>query len=264
MLALISAHERRFRPVTDAHARDVETHGALLDLDPDLGTLLSGERATAAQRDIRIPLRTLAPGEFDPDALMTPCAANVGVLVISGVVIREVAIDHTSSAELLGSGDLIRPVDPTLDGVACGISWSALTPVVVSPMGLTVATALCRYPEVLLALLERTDSRAQRLSINQAVSQLTGVDHRIEALLRHLAARWGKVRPDGVRLPLALSHRMLGHLIGARRPTVSTAVALLTSQRRVTRLTDGTWLLHDSPTEQHRPEPSRLTVGAAG
>src|SRR5689334_20565257 len=122
MTTLINARERwRLRPVTEAAPRHVETHGVLLDLDPDLGRLLSGERATAARRDIQIPLRKLAPGAFDPHALLTPSTANVGVLVISGVAIREVAIDRTPSAELLGSGDLIRPVDPALDGVACGV-----------------------------------------------------------------------------------------------------------------------------------------------
>ena len=60
-----------------------------------------------------------------------------------------------------------------------------------------------------------------------AISQLTGVDRRLHALLWHLAARFGKVTADGVTVPLALSHRRLGELIGARRPTVSTALARL-------------------------------------
>jgi hypothetical protein len=62
-----------------------------------------------------------------------------------------------------------------------------------------------------------------------------------------LAERWGRVTPDGVLLPLTLSHRMLGQLIGARRPTVSTALGALTRAGEVSRRMDGGWLLCGSP-----------------
>jgi CRP/FNR family transcriptional regulator, cyclic AMP receptor protein len=66
-------------------------------------------------------------------------------------------------------------------------------------------------------------------------------------LFWHLAERWGRVTPDGVLLPLTLSHRMLGQLVGARRPTVSTALGALTRAGEVSRALDGTWLLTGSP-----------------
>ena len=44
-------------------------------------------------------------------------------------------------------------------------------------------------------------------------------------------------------IPLTLSHRLLAELIGARRPTVTTAVAKLTKSGEVARRADGTWLL---------------------
>jgi hypothetical protein len=79
--------------------------------------------------------------------------------------------------------------------------------------------------------------------VTQAISQITGVETRIEALLWHLSQRWGRVGRDGVILGLALSHRMIGSLVGARRPTVSTALARLASDGRVLRRADGLWLL---------------------
>ena len=59
----------------------------------------------------------------------------------------------------------------------------------------------------------------------QAISQLVRVDRRLLALFWHLAERWGRVTGDGVLVPLTLSHRMLSQLVGARRPTVSTALS---------------------------------------
>ena len=75
--------------------------------------------------------------------------------------------------------------------------------------------------------VERLTQRAQRLAVTQAISQLNRVDRRLLTLFWHLAERWGRMTPDGVLIPLTLSHRMLSQLVGARRPTVSTALAEL-------------------------------------
>jgi hypothetical protein len=49
--------------------------------------------------------------------------------------------------------------------------------------------------------------------------------------------------PDGVQVPLRLSHRLIGQLVGARRPTVSSALAELAGRGDLVRRPDGTWLL---------------------
>ena len=78
-------------------------------------------------------------------------------------------------------------------------------------------------------LLDRLSERSERLAITQAISQLRRVDRRLLTLFWHLAERWGRVGTDGVVVPLALTHRMLGQLVGARRPTVSSALRELAS-----------------------------------
>ena len=108
--------------------------------------------------------------------------------------------------------------------------------------------------------MERIEARARRLAVTQAISQMTGVDHRLETLFWHLAESWGKVRQDGVLIPLDLSHQLLGKLVGARRPTVSTALALLANQQRVTRCHDGSWLLHRA--DARLDEPLEMSFGA--
>jgi CRP-like cAMP-binding protein len=54
------------------------------------------------------------------------------------------------------------------------------------------------------------------------------------------------VRADGVHLELPLTHEILSHLAGARRPSVSAALTRLASEGRVTR--EGQrWILAGEP-----------------
>jgi CRP/FNR family transcriptional regulator, cyclic AMP receptor protein len=51
-----------------------------------------------------------------------------------------------------------------------------------------------------------------------------------------------------VVVPLTLSHRLLAELIGARRPTVTTALRTLERDGKLVRRDDATWLLtSDAP-----------------
>jgi CRP-like cAMP-binding protein len=68
--------------------------------------------------------------------------------------------------------------------------------------------------------------------------------------LWHLAERWGKVRPDGVALPLPLSHERLANLVGAHRPTVTTAMGDLARSGAISRGEDHVWMLHGSPPDE--------------
>ena len=214
---------------------------SLLELDSDLGAMLTGERAATARRDLRAAVAHVPAGSWRPASVLGPTRSNVGLLILEGAALRELTLGRNRSAELLGSGDLVRTWHD--EDASEPAEWQAMTNMTVALLDTHVAVALARYPEVWLALLERAEARAQGLALTQAISQMTGVDARLEALLRHLAGRWGKVRPDGLRIPLALSHRQLGALVGAKRPTVSTALSLLAQQRRVWRNLDGSWMV---------------------
>ena len=48
------------------------------------------------------------------------------------------------------------------------------------------------------ALLERAIRRTLRMSIHQALLQLSPVETRLLVLFWHLAERWGRVTPDGI------------------------------------------------------------------
>jgi CRP/FNR family transcriptional regulator, cyclic AMP receptor protein len=121
-----------------------------------------------------------------------------------------------------------------------------------------VASALGDFPEITAVIMDRLNARAHRLATTQAISQVTRVDRRLLALFWHLAERWGRVTGEGVAVGLTLSHRMLGQLVGARRPTVSIAIGDLTKRDELVRRPDGTWLLKGVPADPPNAYTERI------
>jgi hypothetical protein len=81
------------------------------------------------------------------------------------------------------------------------------------------------------------------------------VDDRLLALLWCLAERWGRVVPGGVAVNLRLPHRTLAGMVGARRPSVTTALGQLIARGPIERRPDGGWILLGAPPEERRDEP---------
>ena len=92
-------------------------------------------------------------------------------------------------------------------------------------------------------LISRAVRRSHSLAVLLAASSLLRVEDRLAVVLWHLADRWGRVTPEGVRLQLPLTHELLGELIGAQRATVTTALTQLSESGSVVRNPDGSWLL---------------------
>jgi CRP/FNR family cyclic AMP-dependent transcriptional regulator len=232
----------------------------LLELDPELGQLLDGERLQTARRDLRVAVHAIDAGTWDVDRLTATSPGHLGMLVLDGVLASEVLVSDTVSTELLGPGDVIRPwrlhVGDAL--LRHTMRWSVLTRSRFALLDRRFGVELARYPEVAAAIVDRVNERALRLAVTQAISQLNRVDRRLLALFWHLAERWGRMTPDGVALPMTLSHRMLGQLIGARRPTVSTALGELARQNEIRRRDDGTWLLTGAPVGMPEPDIERV------
>jgi CRP/FNR family cyclic AMP-dependent transcriptional regulator len=221
----------------------------LLELDPELGRLVPAERRENALRELRVELSRLPRGDWSLDGAGVAASAHVGLLLVEGVVSREVVVADCVSTELLGPGDVLRPwgLDDGDRLLRHAVRWNALTDSRVAVLDRRFGAHLTEWPEVNVMLIERLSARARRHATTQAISQLSRVERRLSALFWHLAERWGRVTAEGVVLPLTLSHRMLGQLVGARRPTVSTALAKLAEAGQVQRRDNGTWLLLGDP-----------------
>jgi CRP-like cAMP-binding protein len=226
----------------------------LLDVDPDLGALLDAARHEQAQRELIARAHRLPIGPWDVSRLTNATAEDLGLMIMSGVLARELRIGDQVSTELLGAGDLVRPWQPASHTalLPADVTWTVLSPLALAVLDRRFAAVMTKYPEVTATLLDRMSERSLRLATTQAISQLTRVDRRLQALLWHLAERWGRVSADGVIVPLALTHRMLGQLVGARRPTVSSALSELATRGELLRCPDGSWLLRGDPADAHQ------------
>jgi CRP-like cAMP-binding protein len=100
-----------------------------------------------------------------------------------------------------------------------------------------------RWPQLTVAFSGRILERACSAELLTAVSHLPRVDERLLATLWHLASRWGKVTPEGVTLPLRLTHRALGEIVGARRPSVTLALRRLEEEGKLRRGQRGYFVL---------------------
>src|ERR687894_2411426 len=84
----------------------------LLEEDPDLAGLLTGTRRAEAERELVVRVHRLGVGVWDVSRLEGAGADHVGLLLLEGVIAREVIVADHVSAELLGPGDLVRPWQP--------------------------------------------------------------------------------------------------------------------------------------------------------
>jgi CRP/FNR family transcriptional regulator, cyclic AMP receptor protein len=219
----------------------------VLDEDPDLADALSPAHRTAAIEHCRAPVMTLPRGPWEGQRTdMTP--GGIGLLVLDGLLIRRVSIEGGYGAELLGQGDVLRPWQgeggqPTLSRTT---GWRVLDEARIAVLDRHAAVRLARYPELTGRLVAKALERSRSFAAATAIAQHTRVEVRLHMLFWHLADRWGRVRPEGVLVPLRLTHAILADLVSARRPSVSTGLSTLARQGLVERV-GREWLLHGDP-----------------
>ena len=179
-------------------------------------------------------------------------AQLMGLIVFDGLLLRSVSYHGRQCSELLGPGDIVRPWDH--DGANASIpfhrSWSALERTRLGILDLRFLESLSRWPPLMSALLARAVRRSHWLALQLTISDLRRVDERLVSLFWHAADRWGTVRPDGVHVPLAVTHDVLAQLVAAQRPTVTSALQKLEHEGVVRRLPDRAWLLLEPPPER--------------
>ena len=177
---------------------------------------------------------------------MTP--GGIGLLVLRGLLIRRVDVGGGFGAELLGQGDLLRPwqgegAQSTLSSTS---GWRVLEDARIAVLDRHAAARFARYPELTGRLVAKSLERSRNLATAMAIAHHSRVDTRLHMLFWHLADRWGRVCPDGVLIPLRLTHAMLADLVSARRPSVSAGLSEMVRQGMVERVGRG-WLLRGDP-----------------
>jgi CRP/FNR family transcriptional regulator, cyclic AMP receptor protein len=215
--------------------------------DPDLAEAIPApQRAEAIERCVAASAR-IASGPWC-STVADGLSGGIGLLVLEGLLLRRVGIDGRFGAELLGVGDLLRPWQGRDEQPLLTLTtgWRVLRPVRVAVLDEQAAVRFAAFPELTGLLVGRALERARNLTINMAIVHQARVNTRLRMLFWHLADRWGRVRADGVLLPLALTHTVLADLVAARRPTVTTTLTELAREELVIPV-DGGWLLLAEP-----------------
>jgi CRP/FNR family cyclic AMP-dependent transcriptional regulator len=223
----------------------------LLDADPSLAAGLSEEERAAARRYAVADVMEFSRGVhyprdlFDGDGLL-------GLLVLDGLLVRQVAVGDRHCGELVGPGAVLRPWDDFGETAPLPfeVSWRVIQDVRVAQLDRRFLVTIVHWPALIETFIARATERAHTLAFNVAIHCLRHVHLRVLALLWHLADRFGRVTPEGTHVPLALSHADLAELVGAQRPSVSVALKRLADDGLVRRARDNGWLLsHEPPSE---------------
>jgi CRP-like cAMP-binding protein len=225
-------------------------YGYLLDLDDDLADEFDIRSRVSARQLATVKLLEAEVGESDLTSWFEIARGGMGLLVVEGMLAFEMRVGDRTTTELVGAGDLLQPPagrrDELLEGVA---DWKVLCPTRLALLDAEFADRVRPWPQIGQAMMRRASRRTNDVNVVRAITAQPRLEVRLALLLWHLAGRWGRVEPAGIRLTLPLTHRLLGQLAAAERPSISHALARLSHAGLVTGTT-GDLHLHGS-VEEH-------------
>jgi hypothetical protein len=191
---------------------------------------------------------TLAPGQADLAGQVPVGDADLGVLVLTGLLARNVQLAGRTFTELLGVEDLLRPWDDLTDpkSLRPDVAWTVIEPTRLAVLDHRFADRVAPWlPALTPVLIERTVRRARWLTLRMAINETRRIDERLLLLLWHLADRWGYVQQDGICIPVRLTHGMFAQMVSAHRSSATTALNQLLHKGVISRGPDGFFILRD-------------------
>jgi CRP/FNR family transcriptional regulator, cyclic AMP receptor protein len=237
---------------------------SLLDLEPSVGDGLAPDDLPRARRALGVPVITLDPGPWRPEALAAEFGEVGFVLVLAGVLARDHVLQDRTTTQLYGPGELLCTHTNEPDCLPCRTTHAVEMPARIALLDERFMTATRLYPAAGRWVLAKLSAQADRVARQAAILGLPRVEDRVLATFWHLAEVWGRVRGDGVLLPVPLTHERIGRMTGAQRPTVSLALRALADDGDARRVADG-WLLRSGSEERllgRSAEVVRLPVSA--
>lgn len=222
----------------------------IFEEDQDLFAALPPEGQLDARARAVAPMLRLERGRWEPtEGGHYDPRTCLGLLVLDGLLVHSVVVASEPRAEVVGPGDVLRPwqSDEEIPTVPFGSEWEVVHPARLAVLDERFVAFACRWPNLVLAIVGRTVRRSHWLARQLAIADVRRVDDRLMLFFWHLADRWGRVGPDGVLVPLPVTHDVLAQLVCAQRPTVTSALKRLSDAGRIRRRPDRTWLLAPDP-----------------
>jgi hypothetical protein len=217
---------------------------ALLKVDGQLGQGLSERERELAERALVAPAMRVAAGEWDPAPLSHHGRGALGLVLVAGTISQTLTMAGRTTSHLFGPGDVLRPWADSAVGCPglTSSSWTVVSPAVVALFDRRLIGLAARWPSILVELSTRASRQLNRVALQVAIARIPRIDDRLLVLFWRLSQRWGRVTPDGVMIPLPLTHEAIASLVAASRPPVSTALAQLSRDGLLQRTRDG-WLM---------------------
>jgi CRP/FNR family cyclic AMP-dependent transcriptional regulator len=188
---------------------------------------------------LKAPPQTVYNGEA-----LAASPRRAAFAVVSGFLVARLSGPIGHCAELIGPSEIVVCADAALLPLDARVEWTGAGAAKVAWVDEVAWAALLRHPRWAGALISSQSERAEAARALHAITMMTRVDDRVLRALWLLAERFGRVGPRGTLVDAPVSHRLLGELIGARRPSVTTAVTNLSARGDLSRDDDGRWLLH--------------------
>ncbi len=203
-------------------------HAYLLDLDEDLAGCLDARLRMSARPSVTARVLEAEPGACDLGPWLLALSRGPGLLVLEGLLEADVSVAERTASELLGAGDLIAPAFHREDEMIRHVpAWRALLRTRLAVLDEDFMERMRAWPQIVSSIVRRAERRGDEIAYMRAICSQPRLELRLVLLLFHLAVRWGRVEPGGLRLSLPLTHRLLGQLVAAERPSVSHALGRL-------------------------------------
>jgi len=207
----------------------------LLDADDELAEEFDVRTRIVARQATTVRVLAADPGPCDLWAAFDADRPGAGLLILDGLIARETSVAGRTAAELVGTGDLLQPPASRPDELMqIDQIWRVLWPTRLALLDTGFGERVRPWPQVTVALLRRMGRRVSDVDAMRAITSHPRLELRLVLLFWHLAARWGRVEPTGIHLTLPLTHRLLGQLVAAERPSISHALARLSHAGLVT------------------------------
>lgn len=218
----------------------------ILEMEPALCDGLDLRGLPPATRSTAVATWSLTRGRWQNEPWMFERRGSLGLLVLEGLIARQLLVGEMEAVELVGPGDVLRPWAEIDREVAqqADESWIVTRRARLALLDRAFAVAVSPWPEIAANVGDRLANRVGWMALFSAIQGIRRIDERLLAILWSYADRWGRVTPEGVLLELELTHRLLAGAIGARRPSVTTALKSLETCGALTRRQDRSWLLH--------------------
>lgn len=233
------------QPVDESSALVLSGRVRLLDADPELGARLDGEELEQARRYAMLPAVHLDEGRRTIQQLRDARGVRgevYGFMLTEGTITIDASFADRRAARVLAPNELILLEGWDNDTLPVQWGWTVLEPTTIAVLDERLEVIARRWPSLMTALVIRGADQTRHALLQQAISQLPRVEDRLLALMWSLADSRGIVRPEGVHVPLSLTHETLAQMIGARRPTVSLGLKALSEQGVLSADGDG-WLI---------------------